>query len=86
MTIDQEPTVKKKRILVHGDAWKQSKVTGSLVVSSGSLPTHEELLPLDGTGEETVVEGRGSKSKRSPQFPAEKPIDDVPSKGARIDD
>ncbi|OGM13165.1 hypothetical protein A2V80_01035 [Candidatus Woesebacteria bacterium RBG_16_39_8b] len=84
MSVDQEPKVIKKKIRVR-DYWNQNRVDRVVEVSSGPLPTHEKLLPLDGTGEETVVEGMGSKSKRSPQFPAEKPIHNVPLKGA-LDD
>jgi len=69
----EEPKVKTKRIPVYGNPWKLDQVTGYRVVSSGPLPTHEEHQPLDGTGEETIVEDSEVEYKGSPQFPVVDP-------------
>lgn len=85
MAVDKEPSVKKRTIPVYGNPWKPDLATGHTVVSSGPLPTHDELPPLDGSGKETIVEGSEVETKGSSSFPGE-PRDDLPlvQKGAKL--
>ena len=73
MTADQEPPVKKSKIPVYGNFWNQDQVTGYRVVSSGPVPTHEELPPQEPGQEERPA---------SPMYPTTKPPrKDVPQGG-----
>jgi hypothetical protein len=52
----EEPKVIKKRLPVK-NFWKRSEVVGHTTVSSGPLPTPEDLPPIDpGTGKPTQIQ------------------------------
>ena len=46
MPVDQEPNVK-RIVLPIRNSWNTSQITGHAVVSSGPLPTPEQLHPVD---------------------------------------
>lgn len=72
MSIPKEPEVIIKEIPVRDNWWNKNQVVGTRRVSSGPLPTFDELTPLDGTGEETIVEGSEVEERRSSTFPGKR--------------
>lgn len=85
MAGSEESEVMKKKVPVK-DFWNRNADHDSYtVVSSGPLPTFDDLPPKDGSVEDTIVEGSETEERRSSAFPGT-PRDDVPTKGARTDD
>ncbi|MEK7112132.1 MAG: hypothetical protein AAB875_02280 [Patescibacteria group bacterium] len=69
----QEPKVKKTKLPVI-NFWKQDQVIGEIEVSSGPLPTHDELPPQE--------PGQEEERPASPTYPTTRPPrEDVPQGG-----
>lgn len=85
MAKDQEQTLIKRRIPIRDNPMKSDQITGYRVVSSGPLPTFDELPPLDGSGKETIVEGSEVEIRRSSTFPGEPRQLPIRQKGVDLD-
>lgn len=85
MSVPKEPEVEIKEIPIKNNWWNRDQVAGTRRVSSGPLPTFDELPPLNGSGKATIVEGSEDETNGSPSFPGIPRELPLVQKGVKLD-